>query len=88
MEMEFPVRIEGYEIIADSGGPGKHRGGTGVRRDLRGLAAASVQHAGSSGGWQRRAEHEAVGVEDGSGGIVDVAVAVAIAVKRDLGSIR
>ena len=38
MEMEFPVRIEGYEIIADSGGPGKHRGGTGVRRDLRILA--------------------------------------------------
>ena len=38
MEMEFPVRIEGYEIVADSGGAGRHRGGTGVRRDLRILA--------------------------------------------------
>ena len=38
MELEFPVRIEGYEIIPDSGGAGKHRGGTGVRRDLRILA--------------------------------------------------
>ena len=30
-----PVRIERYELIPDSGGPGKHRGGLGLRRDLR-----------------------------------------------------
>ena len=30
-----PVRIEKYELIPDSGGPGKHRGGLGLRRDLR-----------------------------------------------------
>jgi N-methylhydantoinase B len=35
MEVEFPVRIERYELIADSGGPGRFRGGLGVRRDIR-----------------------------------------------------
>jgi N-methylhydantoinase B len=35
MEIEFPVRVERYEMIADSGGPGRHRGGLGVCRELR-----------------------------------------------------
>lgn len=34
-EMEFPVRIERYELVADSGGAGRFRGGMGVLRDLR-----------------------------------------------------
>lgn len=38
MEVEFPVRVERYELIPDSGGPGLHRGGLGVWRDLRILA--------------------------------------------------
>ena len=32
LETEFPMRIESYELIADSGGPGKFRGGLGTRR--------------------------------------------------------
>jgi N-methylhydantoinase B len=38
METEFPVRIERYELVADSGGPGRYRGGMGVLRDMRILA--------------------------------------------------
>jgi len=38
MEVEFPVHVERYELIPDSGGPGLHRGGLGVYRDLRILA--------------------------------------------------
>ena len=32
-EFHYPVRIERYELIADSEGAGEHRGGLGVRRD-------------------------------------------------------
>jgi len=35
MEMEFPLRAERYELIPDSGGSGRHRGGLGVCRDYR-----------------------------------------------------
>ena len=35
VEMEFPVTIERYEFIPDSGGPGKWRGGLSLRRDIR-----------------------------------------------------
>lgn len=32
-EINYPVRILCYELIDDSGGPGKQRGGLGLRRD-------------------------------------------------------
>lgn len=35
VEMEYPVRIERYELIPDSGGAGKYRGALAVRRDIR-----------------------------------------------------
>ena len=35
LEMSFPVRIERYEIVPDSGGAGRHRGGCGVERVWR-----------------------------------------------------
>ena len=34
-ELESPVMIERYGFIPDSGGPGKHRGGLSLRRDIR-----------------------------------------------------
>ncbi len=34
-ELEFPVRIECYEFITDSGGAGKYRGGLSMRKDIR-----------------------------------------------------
>jgi N-methylhydantoinase B len=41
LEMSFPVRIERYEIVPDSGGPGRHRGGAGVQRVWRILGGPS-----------------------------------------------
>lgn len=35
VERRFPVRVERYELRPDSGGPGRHRGGLGIRREHR-----------------------------------------------------
>jgi N-methylhydantoinase B len=35
VELEYPVIVERYQFIPDSGGPGKWRGGLSLRRDLR-----------------------------------------------------
>ena len=32
IEMEYPLRVEEYSLVADSGGAGRYRGGTGLRR--------------------------------------------------------
>ena len=41
-EAEFPLAIERFELIADSGGPGRWRGGLGVRRDFRLVAPTQL----------------------------------------------
>jgi N-methylhydantoinase B len=41
LEMSFPVRIERYEIVPDSGGAGRYRGGCGVERVWRILGGPS-----------------------------------------------
>jgi N-methylhydantoinase B len=41
-EMEFCVRIEAYAMHTDSGGPGLHRGGCGIVRDLRVIGDEAV----------------------------------------------
>ena len=35
LEMRFPVQVDHYEIVPDSGGAGQYRGGCGVRREWR-----------------------------------------------------
>jgi len=35
LEREYPMRIEHYGLVSDSGGPGRFRGGRGIRRDVR-----------------------------------------------------
>jgi N-methylhydantoinase B len=35
VEAKYPLRVDRYELIPDSAGPGKYRGGFGVRRDIR-----------------------------------------------------
>ena len=35
LEMSFPVRVERYAIVPDTGGPGRFRGGCGVERVWR-----------------------------------------------------
>jgi N-methylhydantoinase B len=34
VELNYPIMIKRYELIEDSGGPGRFRGGLGVRRDF------------------------------------------------------
>ena len=41
LELSFPVRVERYEIVPDSGGPGRWRGGCGVQRVWRILGGPS-----------------------------------------------
>lgn len=38
LEQAFPLRVERYELLDDSGGAGRYRGGLGIRRDYRILA--------------------------------------------------
>ena len=35
IEMEYPLRVEEYALVEDSGGPGRYRGGLGLRRSVR-----------------------------------------------------
>jgi N-methylhydantoinase B len=35
LEMEYPLLVEEYAVVPDSGGPGRHRGGLGLRRTIR-----------------------------------------------------
>jgi N-methylhydantoinase B len=42
IESEFPIMIERYELIPDSGGAGRFRGGLGFRRDYRVLLDGCV----------------------------------------------
>jgi N-methylhydantoinase B len=41
-EMEYPMRVERYELLYDSGGDGEHRGGDGIVRAVRVLESASL----------------------------------------------
>ncbi|WP_150461964.1 hydantoinase B/oxoprolinase family protein [Nesterenkonia ebinurensis] len=35
LEAEYPLRVEAYELVPDSGGAGTYRGGLAIRRDIR-----------------------------------------------------
>jgi N-methylhydantoinase B len=63
MEMEFPLRVERYELIPDSGGAGRHRGGLGVCRDYRIIGDGVTLATRSS-----RQRFPAQGLEGGSNG--------------------
>jgi N-methylhydantoinase B len=42
LELEYPMRVERYELARGSGGAGEHHGGDGVVRELRMLAPAEL----------------------------------------------
>lgn len=46
LETEYPVRVEAFEPVPDSGGPGRRRGGLGIRRVYRLLEPARVVRRG------------------------------------------
>jgi N-methylhydantoinase B len=41
-ELEYPMRVERYELLYESGGAGEHRGGDGIARSVRVLEPASL----------------------------------------------
>lgn len=63
-EAEFPLTVERFELITDSGGPGRFRGGLGVRRDFR---VQADTHLATRSARQRVA---ALGLEGGGAGTV------------------
>ncbi|MBI3067583.1 MAG: hydantoinase B/oxoprolinase family protein [Betaproteobacteria bacterium] len=42
IEMDYPVRVTRYELVPDSGGSGKHRGGLGLLREYEMLAESAT----------------------------------------------
>ena len=48
LEQEYPLLIERYELVRDSGGPGRYRGGMSIRRDIRVLGHAPVFRGSTS----------------------------------------
>ena len=42
VESNYQLRIERYELMQDSAGPGRHRGGLGIRADYRNLSGAPM----------------------------------------------
>lgn len=42
LELEFPLRVERYELIYGTGGTGRHRGGDGLVRSIRTLEPAQL----------------------------------------------
>ncbi|MCC7346835.1 MAG: hydantoinase B/oxoprolinase family protein [Variibacter sp.] len=47
LEQEDPLLVERFELIPDSGGPGRFRGGLGARRDVR-MLGDRFEHSGFS----------------------------------------
>jgi N-methylhydantoinase B len=57
IEMEYPLLVESYGLIEDSGGPGRFRGGMGLRRVIR-----AVGHDCTFNGAIERSTHSPWGV--------------------------
>jgi N-methylhydantoinase B len=63
-ELEYPMRVERYELLYGSGGTGEHRGGDGIVRSVRVLQPASLSLLTD------RRRHGPRGVEGGEPGRV------------------
>ena len=63
LELAYPLRVEEYRLIPGSGGPGRNRGGDGVRRSLRVLAPSGVASVISE-----RRRHAPKGIAGGGDG--------------------
>ena len=63
LETEYPLLIEGYELVEDSGGPGQYRGGIGIRRSYR-----PIDHTMTFSGQGERFESTPWGLFGGQNG--------------------
>ncbi|CAA9485745.1 MAG: N-methylhydantoinase B, partial [uncultured Solirubrobacteraceae bacterium] len=82
LELEFPMRVERYELARGSGGAGRHAGGDGIERAVRVLEPCSLSLLTD------RRRHAPAGVRGGGDGAVGVnrldGEAVAPKVAREL----
>jgi len=65
LELEFPLRVERYQLRHETGGAGRHRGGDGIERAVRALEPASLSLLTDR---RRHAPRGARGGEDGAPG--------------------
>lgn len=65
IELEYPLLVEDYSLVEDSGGPGTYRGGLGLRRTIR-----PIDHDCSFNGALERAINPPWGIFGGSAGSV------------------
>jgi N-methylhydantoinase B len=63
IELEYPLRVEEYALVMDSGGAGRHRGGMGIRRSIR-----PVGHVCEFNGVGERFRHKPWGLFGGAPG--------------------
>src|SRR5690606_24709713 len=63
IELEYPLRVEEYSLITDSGGAGEFRGGMGIRRSIR-----PVGHVCEFNGVGDRFRHRPWGIFGGKPG--------------------
>ncbi|MDH3235574.1 MAG: hydantoinase B/oxoprolinase family protein [Alphaproteobacteria bacterium] len=63
IETEYPLRVDAYSFVEDSGGPGRHRGGLGLRRVIR-----PVGHDCIFSGAGERFSHRPWGIFGGGAG--------------------
>ena len=63
IEMEYPLRVEEYSFVENSGGAGKYRGGLGIRRIIR-----PISHKCEFSGVGERFKHSPWGVFGGKPG--------------------
>lgn len=63
IELEYPLRVEAYSLIHDTGGAGRQRGGMGIRRVIR-----PVDHDCEFNGVGERFRYQPWGVFGGSAG--------------------
>ncbi len=76
IERQYPIRIERYELVPDSCGPGQFRGGCGIRRDFHfegdtatltiGADRRKLRPWGLEGGGEARGAHARIVHGDGS----------------------
>jgi N-methylhydantoinase B len=64
LELEYPMRVERYELAEGTGGRGRHRGGDGVVRSIRVLEPATVSLLTD------RRRHRPAGIRGGGPGAV------------------
>jgi len=63
LENEYPLQVDEYALVLDSGGPGRHRGGMGIARQIRALVPNTV--------FSVRSDSHTVGVPTGVLGGLD-----------------